>query len=123
MMPYCVKPSPMNAWNMSLSCNPHPSTSTDGTLKDDGSTTTLHQLAKSFILLEASIKKIDDLECQLEDANGRLDVIDFYDQNPPSDDDEGEYDEERWDRIKEDLEVQLEKLKLERADRMLDLVQ
>lgn len=109
--------------NPMLSSNPHPSTSTDGTLKDDESTTTLHQLAKSFILLEASIKKIEDLECQLEDADGHLDVIDSYDVNPPSDDDEGEYDEERWDRIKENLEVQLEKLKPERADRMLDFVQ
>lgn len=83
-----------------LSSKPHLSESTDGSLKDDDPTTTLRQHAKSFILLEASIKKIEDLERQREDADERLDVIDFYDLNPPSDDDEREYDEGLWSRKK-----------------------
>lgn len=108
--------------NPKLSSDPHLSTSTDGSLKDDDSTTTPpRQLFKSFKVLEASISKIEDLEGRLKDAELRLDVIDFYGPNPPSDD-EGEYDEDLWNDRSADLEAQLEKLRPEHVDRMLDVV-
>lgn len=85
--------------------------------------TSLRQLAARFIRLKSSIEKIKLVEAQIEDADLHLDLIGFYDANPPSDDEEGEYDEARWEREKIELETRLERLKRERADRMLDVVQ
>lgn len=84
--------------------------------------TSPRQLAARFILLKTCIEKIEPVEAQIGDADMHLDVIAFYDANPPSDDEEGGYDEARWERVKIELEARLERLKRERADRMLDVV-
>ena len=107
---------------MSSSSNPHSSNATDGSFRDSDPTTAHYQLAKSFILLGALIKKIENVESRVEDTDERIDVSDFYGPNPPSDDDEGQYDLESLDRLKTELEKQLGKLKPERVERMLDVV-
>ncbi|MCJ1426439.1 hypothetical protein MMC29_004342 [Sticta canariensis] len=66
---------------------------------------------------------IEQLEWQLENAEEHLDIIDGYGGNAPSDDEEGWYDAERWERVQTELRARLDgKWKVERSARMRDVV-
>lgn len=81
-------------------------------------------LRTSFLQLVSCLSTIRRLEEQLEAAEMQIDTIEFYDVNPPSDDEEGEYDAERWEGERAELRAQLDgKWKVERSARMRDVVQ
>ncbi|MCJ1469823.1 hypothetical protein MMC07_008465 [Pseudocyphellaria aurata] len=100
-----------------LPSNPPPATKTPNATPP--TTTTQQQLAKSFILLEALMTKIENLEDRIESAENMLAAIDAYDGNRSSSEDE---DGEVWDARISSLEARVEALKPRRADRMLDVV-